>query len=208
MERCFVTDMQNRLIGKLSKGYRQRVGLAQALLGDPEALILDEPTIGLDPRQITEIRALIRSLAGQHTVILSTHILPEVSMVCDGIIIINHGRIVAQGTASELVQQVFPTARIEVRVTNASGDVAGALRAVPGVVAVGPLASRDGSGGFVVESERGRDVRGDLVRLVTGKNWALQELDQVGISLEEVFIRVVAGEQVAPDVVAAEEEAR
>ncbi|HWO06883.1 MAG TPA: ATP-binding cassette domain-containing protein [Methylomirabilota bacterium] len=208
MERCFITDMQNRLIGKLSKGYRQRVGLAQALLGDPEVLILDEPTIGLDPRQIAEIRALIRSLAGQHTVILSTHILPEVSMVCDGIVIINHGRIVAQGTESELVQQVFPTARIEVRVTNASGDVGGALRAVPGVVAVEPLAARDGSVGFVVESERDRDVRGDLVRLVTGKNWALQELHQVGMSLEEVFIRVVAGEQVAPDVVAAEEEAR
>ena len=208
MERCFITDMQNRLIGKLSKGYRQRVGLAQALLGDPEVLILDEPTIGLDPRQIAEIRALIRSLAAQHTVILSTHILPEVSMVCDGIVIINHGRIVAQGTESELVQQVFPTARIEVRVTNASGDVGGALRAVPGVVAVEPLAARDGSVGFVVESERDRDVRGDLVRLVTGKNWALQELHQVGMSLEEVFIRVVAGEQVAPDVVAAEEEAR
>jgi ABC-2 type transport system ATP-binding protein len=208
MERCFITEMQNRLIGKLSKGYRQRVGLAQALLGDPEVLILDEPTIGLDPKQISEIRALIRSLAGQHTVILSTHILPEVSMVCDGIVIINHGRIVAQGTESELVQQVFPTARIEVRVTNASGDVGGALRAVPGVVAVEPLAARDGSVGFVVESERDRDVRGDLVRLVTGKNWALQELHQVGMSLEEVFIRVVAGEQVAPDVVAAEEEAR
>jgi ABC-2 type transport system ATP-binding protein len=208
MERCFVTDMQNRLIGKLSKGYRQRVGLAQALLGDPEVLILDEPTIGLDPKQISEIRALIRSLAGQHTVILSTHILPEVSMVCDGIVIINHGRIVAQGTESELVQQVFPTARIEVRVANASGDVAGALRAVPGVVAVEPLAARDGGVGFVVESERDRDVRADLVRLVTGKNWALQELHQVGMSLEEVFIRVVAGEQVAPDVVAAEEEAR
>ena len=208
MERCFITDMQNRLIGKLSKGYRQRVGLAQALLGDPEVLILDEPTIGLDPRQIAEIRALIRSLAGQHTVILSTHILPEVSMVCDGIVIINHGRIVAQGTESELVQQVFPTSRIEVRVTNASGDVGGALRAVPGVVAVEPLAARDGSVGFVVESERDRDVRSDLVRLVTGKNWTLQELHQVGMSLEEVFIRVVAGEQVAPDVVAAEEEAR
>ena len=207
MERCFITDMQNRLIGKLSKGYRQRVGLAQALLGDPEVLILDEPTIGLDPKQIVGIRQLIKSLAGAHTVILSTHILPEVSMVCDGIVIINHGRIVAQGTESELVQQVFPTARIEVRVTNASGDVGGALRAVPGVVAVEPLAARDGSVGFVVESERDRDVRGDLVRLVTGKNWSLQELHQVGMSLEEVFIRVVAGEQVAPDVVAAEEEA-
>ena len=208
MERCFITDMQNRLIGKLSKGYRQRVGLAQALLGDPEVLILDEPTIGLDPRQIAEIRALIRSLAGQHTVILSTHILPEVSMVCDGIIIINHGRIVAQGTESELVQQVFPTARVEVRVARASGDVAAALREVPGVVAVEPLASRDGVAGFVIESEHGRDVRGELVRLVTGRGWELQELHQVGMSLEEVFIRVVAGEQAAPDAVVLEEEAR
>jgi len=105
MARCFITDMQRRLISKLSKGYRQRVGLAQALLGDPEVLILDEPTIGLDPQQIAEIRALIRSLAGQHTVILSTHILPEVSMVCDGVVIINRGRVVAQGTQAQLVQQ-------------------------------------------------------------------------------------------------------
>jgi ABC-2 type transport system ATP-binding protein len=200
MDRCFVTDMQHRLIGKLSKGYRQRVGLAQALLGDPEVLILDEPTIGLDPAQIAQIRSLIRSLAGQHTVILSTHILPEVSMVCDGVIIINHGRVVAQGTESDLVQQVFPTARVEVRVGGVSADAAAAaLRAVPGVRAVEPLAARDGAVGFMVESEHGRDVRGDLVRLVTGKGWALQELHQVGMSLEEVFIRVVAGEQAAPE---------
>src|SRR5436190_6254328 len=150
MERCAISDMQHRLIGKLSKGYRQRVGLAQALLGDPEVLILDEPTIGLDPRQIADIRALIKSLGGQHTVILSTHILPEVSMVCDGIIIINRGRIVARGTESELVGQVFPTARVEVRVTGATGDVAQALRSVPAVVSVSPLPSRDGAVGFIV----------------------------------------------------------
>ena len=208
MDRCFITDMQNRLIGKLSKGYRQRVGLAQALLGDPEVLILDEPTIGLDPKQITEIRSLIRSLAGQHTVILSTHILPEVSMVCDGVIIINRGRIVAQGTESDLVQQAFPTARIEVRMAGAAGDVAGSLRALPGVVGVEPLASRDGAVGFLVESARDRDVRPALVRLITGNGWALQELHQVGMSLEEVFIRVVAGEQDPQEVVAVEEEAR
>ena len=205
MERCFITDMQNRLIGKLSKGYRQRVGLAQALLGDPEVLILDEPTIGLDPRQIAEIRSLIRSLAGQHTVILSTHILPEVSMVCDGVIIINRGRIVAQGTESDLVRQAFPSARIEVRVGGATGDVAGALRAVPGVVSIEPLASRDGAVGFLVEAARDRDVRPDLVRLIIGKGWALQELHQVGMSLEEVFIRVVAGEQDSVEVMATEE---
>ena len=198
MDRCFVSEMQRRLIGKLSKGYRQRVGIAQALLGDPEVLILDEPTIGLDPKQIAEIRALIRSLAGQHTVILSTHILPEVSMVCDGVIIINRGRIVARGTESELVAQVFPTARIELRVRAAQGDVAEALRAVPGVLAVEPLQSRDGSAAFVVESARGRDVSGELVKLVTSRGWELRELRQVGMSLEDVFLRVVAGEE-APE---------
>jgi len=210
MERCFIGDMQNRLIGKLSKGYRQRVGLAQALLGDPEVLILDEPTIGLDPRQIAEIRSLIRSLAGQHTVILSTHILPEVSMVCDGVIIINHGRIVAQGTESELVQQAFPSARIELRVAGADGDVAGAVAAIPGVLGVQPLATRDGGVGMLVEAARDRDVRPDLVRLVAGRGWTLQELHQVGMSLEEVFIRAVAGEQEPhePLPAAAEEEAR
>ncbi len=198
MERCFINDMQHRLVGKLSKGYRQRVGLAQALLGDPEVLILDEPTIGLDPRQIAEIRALIKSLAGQHTVILSTHILPEVSMVCDGVIIINRGRIVAQGTEAELVSQVFPTARVELRVAGAAGDAESDLRRVAGVVAVAPLPARDGSHGFLVESARDRDVRGDLVQLVASRGWRLQELHQVGMSLEEVFIRVVAGEE-APD---------
>jgi gliding motility-associated transport system ATP-binding protein len=198
MDRCFITDMQHRLIGKLSKGYRQRVGLAQALLGDPEVLILDEPTIGLDPRQIAEIRALIKSLGGQHTVILSTHILPEVSMVCDGIIIIHRGRIIAQGTQAELVQQVFPAARVEVQVVGPAQDVQAALRTLPGVTGVEALPSRDGVSRFVIESPRERDVRGELVRLVAARGWGLLELHQIGLSLEEVFIRVVAGEEHAP----------
>ena len=108
MERCLVNDVQHRLIGRLSKGYRQRVGLAQAIVSDPHVLILDEPTIGLDPKQIIEIRALIKSFAGEHTVILSTHILPEVSMVCSGVVIINKGTIVAQGPIDTLVEQFFP----------------------------------------------------------------------------------------------------
>src|SRR5215831_853253 len=194
MDRCFIRDMQHRLIGKLSKGYRQRVGLAQALLGDPEVLILDEPTIGLDPRQIAEIRALIRSLAGEHTVILSTHILPEVSMVCDGVVIINRGRIVAQGTQSELVEQFFPAARIEVEIGGPSEAVAAALRAVPGVTGVEPMPNRDGAA-FLVESPRDQDVRSEVVQLVTARGWKLLELHQSGLSLEEVFIRVVAGEE-------------
>jgi ABC-2 type transport system ATP-binding protein len=204
MDRCFITDMQHRLIGTLSKGYRQRVGLAQALLGDPEVLILDEPTIGLDPKQIAEIRALIRSLAGQHTVILSTHILPEVSMVCDGVVIINRGRIVAQGTESELVEQVFPTARVELQVAGPIGDVLAALRALPMITRVEPVQSRDGATAFLVESPRGLDVRPELVRLASESRWALQELHQVGMSLEEVFIRVVAGEDVEDTAAGAE----
>src|SRR3990167_5897585 len=132
MERCLITDVQNRLIGKLSKGYRQRVGLAQAIVSDPEVLILDEPTIGLDPRQITEIRSLIKSLAGKHTVILSTHILPEVSMVCTGVVIINKGSIVAQGPIDTLVQQFFPTARLEVEIVGPPPAGRGMIRAIPG----------------------------------------------------------------------------
>src|SRR6266568_3553745 len=112
MDRCFVTDMQHRLIGKLSKGYRQRVGLAQALLGDPEVLILDEPTIGLDPRQIAEIRALIKSLGGQHTVILSTHILPEVAMTCQKVLVLNGGRLVDFDTLDGLIAKHLPGRRV------------------------------------------------------------------------------------------------
>jgi len=194
MERCYVAEVQHRLIGKLSKGYRQRVGLAQALLGDPQVLILDEPTIGLDPRQITEIRHLIRGLRGSHTVILSTHILPEVSMVCDAVVIIHRGRIVAQGTEAELVAQVFPRARVAVQVQGPAAVVGAALRGLPGVSAVEPREAADGVAAFLVESPRECDVRRDLVRLVTERGWPLLELHQVGMSLEEVFIRVVAGE--------------
>ena len=193
MERCFITDMQHRLIGKLSKGYRQRVGLAQALLGDPEVLILDEPTIGLDPAQIAQIRSLIRSLAGQHTVILSTHILPEVSMVCDGVIIINRGQVVAQGTESELVQQVFPTARVEVRVSGASGDVGAALRAVPGVRTV-EVAPGGETVHAVVGADVDRDLREDLAAAIVSRGWGLRELRPRTLTLEEIFLALVATE--------------
>src|SRR6266849_3668806 len=154
MDRCFVTDMQHRLIGKLSKGYRQRVGLAQALLGDPEVLILDEPTIGLDPRQIAEIRALIKSLAGQHTVILSTHILPEVSMLCQGVIIINKGAVVAQGPIDRLVEQVFPRARVQLQLAAPPDAVPAEIRRIPGVLSVERQAMSDGVGTYVVEAAR------------------------------------------------------
>jgi ABC-2 type transport system ATP-binding protein len=198
MDRCLITDVQNRLIGNLSKGYRQRVGLAQAIVSDPHVLILDEPTIGLDPRQITEIRALIKSLAGEHTVILSTHILPEVSMVCNGVIIINQGRIVAQGRIDSLVEQFFPTSRVQVEVAGPPALVRDAIQKIPGVLVVQDLAVSNGVGTYVVESARGRDVRGEIFQLVAQQTWELRELRRVGMTLEEVFIRIVAGEEAAP----------
>jgi len=195
MDRCLISDVQHRLIGKLSKGYRQRVGLAQAIVSDPAVLILDEPTIGLDPRQIAEIRALIRSLAGEHTVILSTHILPEVSMVCDSVVIINKGSIVAQGRIDTLVDEFFPTARVEVEIAGPPEAVRGGLRGVPGVLQVTPQLARDGAGRYVVESARGRDVRAEIFQLAAQQKWELRELRRVGMTLEEVFIRIVAGEE-------------
>src|SRR5512145_3896 len=195
MDRCMVSDVQNRLIGKLSKGYRQRVGLAQAIVSDPEVLILDEPTIGLDPKQITEIRSLIKSLAGQHTVILSTHILPEVSMVCSAVIIINKGAIVAQGPIDTLVEQFFPTARVEIEVVAPPAAVQEALRGLAGVRDVAMLSTTDGAARWLVESSRGLDLRGDIFRMAAGQKWELLELKRVGMTLEEVFMRVVAGEE-------------
>jgi ABC-2 type transport system ATP-binding protein len=196
LERCLIVDVQHRLIGKLSKGYRQRVGLAQAIVSDPHVLILDEPTIGLDPQQITEIRALIKSLAGEHTVILSTHILPEVSMVCSSVVIINKGSIVAQGPIDSLVEQFFPTARVEVEIpTQPAAAVRETLRGIPGVVSVSERLGPDGAGRYVVESSRGRDVRGEIFQVAAAQKWELRELRRVGMTLEEVFIRVVAGEE-------------
>ena len=202
MERCLVTDVQNRLIGKLSKGYRQRVGLAQAIINDPDVLILDEPTIGLDPKQITEIRALIKSFAGRHTVILSTHILPEVSMVCGGVVIINKGSIVAQGPIDTLVEQFFPTSRVEVEIVGPAAAVQEGMRRIDGVVSVQALTTTNGAGRYLIESGRGRDVRGEIFQLAAQQRWGLLELRRVGTTLEEVFIRVVAGEQAGEEAAA------
>jgi ABC-2 type transport system ATP-binding protein len=195
MERCQIADRRNWLIRNLSKGYRQRVGLAQAIVNDPAVLILDEPTIGLDPQQIAEIRALIKALAGDHTVILSTHILPEVSMVCSGVIIINRGSIVAQGPIDSLVEQFFPTSRVHVEVDGPREVVRERLASIPGVTAVHDGVGVPGEAVFVVESPRGRDVRSEVFQLAAQQKWGLRELRRVGMTLEEVFMRVVAGEE-------------
>jgi ABC-2 type transport system ATP-binding protein len=201
MERCLIADVQHRSIGKLSKGYRQRVGLAQALVSDPEVLILDEPTLGLDPKQITEIRSLIKSLAGQHTVILSTHILPEVSMVCSRVLIIHQGQIVAGDTPENLTARLSQSARIQVHVEGPAEAVAAEIRRLPGVRSVEQKVVGDGTGTFVVESARDRDVRRDLSRALVGKGWGLLELRPLGMTLEEIFLRLVTEEVPASEAV-------
>jgi ABC-2 type transport system ATP-binding protein len=188
IEKCRVGDVRDKLIAKLSKGYRQRVGLAQAILHNPDVLILDEPTAGLDPKQIIETRELIRSLAGSHTVILSTHILPEVSMTCGRVVIINKGRVVAEDTPENLTRRLKGAGTIRVEARGDAASVLEVLRAVPGVLAAHPRGGHDGAVIVDIEAEAGRDVRGELAWAVVTKGHALLGLQQMGMSLEEIFL--------------------
>jgi ABC-2 type transport system ATP-binding protein len=189
MQKTFVKDMANRHCSKLSKGYRQRVGIAQALIHDPEVLILDEPTAGLDPKQIMETRDLIRALAGNHTIILSTHILPEVSQTCQRVVIINRGRVVAIDTPANLTKQVHGGLNLYVQVEAAGADVPAALSAVPGVTKV-VLSDQDGTQGFEVEAEKDRDIRRDVAKAIVERGWGLLELRPMRLSLEETFLQL------------------
>ena len=190
MERTRIADMARRHCGKLSKGYRQRVGLAQALLHNPEVLILDEPTAGLDPKQIIETRKLIKELGGDHTVILSTHILPEVSQTCNRIVIINKGRVVAVDSPDNLTSRLRGTETMLLQVDAAGADAAGVLNAVAGVSQVRVAENRDGVTSLEVESETGRDVRRELAATVVGRGWGLLELRPMRMSLEEIFLHL------------------
>ena len=195
MERCALADVANQLAGTLSKGYRQRVGLAQALVNDPEVLILDEPTIGLDPQQIVEIRRLIKGLAGQRTIILSTHILPEVSMTCDRVMIINRGRIVAVDTPQNLTTRVQKSANVLVQVEGPGEQVMAEIGRLAGVQRVSPRGEAvDGRRTYLVESERDRDVRQALAAALVGRGWGLYELRPADLSLEEIFLHLVTDE--------------
>ncbi len=194
MERTRVVDMADRHCGKLSKGYKQRVGLAQAILHNPEVLILDEPTAGLDPKQIIQTRALIKELAGDHTIILSTHILPEVSQTCQRVVIINKGHVVAVDTPDNLTAKVSGSATMYVQVDGAGDAGAHALETVPGVTRVTVADSRATVMGFEVESETGRDVRRELAALVVGRGWGLLELRPNRLSLEDVFLQLTTQE--------------
>jgi ABC-2 type transport system ATP-binding protein len=190
VEKCRVGDVRTTLIGKLSKGYRQRVGLAQAILHNPDVLILDEPTAGLDPKQIIETRELIRGLGGEHTIILSTHILPEVSMTCGRVVIINQGRVVAEDSPDNLTRRLkgAGTLRIEVRGNEAA--ILETARAVPGVLAAHARGGHDGVVVVDVEAEAGADVRSDLAAAVVGAGHGLLGLQQMGMSLEEIFLHL------------------
>jgi ABC-2 type transport system ATP-binding protein len=190
IEKCRVGDVRDKLIAKLSKGYRQRVGLAQAILHNPDVLILDEPTAGLDPKQIIETRELIRSLAGDHTVILSTHILPEVSMTCGRVVIINKGRVVAEDTPDNLTRRLKGAGTIRVEARGEASSVLEVLRAVPGVLAAHPRGGHDGAVIVDVEAEAGKDVRAELAWAVVTKGHALLGLQQMGMSLEEIFLHL------------------
>jgi len=197
MERTRVSDMADRLCSKLSKGYRQRVGLAQAIIHNPDVLILDEPTAGLDPKQIIETRQLIKELAGDHTIVLSTHILPEVSQTCQRVIIINKGHVVAVDTPDNLTARLRGSETMYVQVDATGADVSGVLSRVVGVTRVVESDRRDGWAGYEVESERGHDVRRDLARTVVTNGWGLLELRPMRMSLEEVFLSLTTDEPAA-----------
>jgi ABC-2 type transport system ATP-binding protein len=199
IDKCRVGDVRKTLIGRLSKGYRQRVGLAQAILHNPDVLILDEPTAGLDPKQIIETRELIKGLGGEHTIILSTHILPEVSMTCGRVVIINKGRVVAEDTPDNLTHRLRGAGALRLVVRGDGASCQEVVGRVQGVTSVQP--KPDGGGAaFEIETEAGRDVRADVARAVVQRGFDLLELHAVGMSLEEIFLHLTtsdAGEEAA-----------
>src|SRR3990172_4813950 len=194
---CGIAEVRNRLIGKLSKGYRQRVGIAQALLSDPEVLILDEPTIGLDPKQIIEIRSLIKGLGGRRTVILSTHILPEVSMTCQRVIIINEGRLVAVDTPQNLTAQLQRSQQFIVRIGGPEKEVLSEVGKINSVSRVAVKESEsNGINSYLVEFKKDSDGGKDIPPVIVRKNWALYEMRPIGMSLEDIFIKLVTEEKI------------
>ena len=198
MQKTRIDDVAHRPCGKLSKGYRQRVGLAQALMHNPEVLILDEPTAGLDPKQIIETRELIKALAGDHTIILSTHILPEVSQTCQRVVIINRGKVVAVDTPDNLTSRLRGSETMYLQVDAQGAEVAPVLQRVPGVTRVAVADTKHQIVGYEVDSEAGRDVRRELAAAVVGRGWGLLEMRPMRMSLEEIFLHVTTEEAAAP----------
>lgn len=189
-EKTAVTEVLDRPIGKLSKGYRQRVGIAQAIIHNPDVLILDEPTAGLDPKQIIETRELIRNLAGQHTVILSTHILPEVSKTCQRVVVINQGKVVAAGAPEELNKRLQGFETVLVSVAGPAAEIMDRLQRVLGVNLVEPRDAADGQMTFEIQADKGHDVRAEVARAIVESQWKLFELKTSGMSLEDIFLKL------------------
>jgi len=197
MRKTWVADMANRHCVKLSKGYKQRVGLAQAIIHNPEVLVLDEPTAGLDPKQIIETRQLIRELGGSHTIVLSTHILPEVSQTCQRVVIISKGRVVAVDTPDNLTARLAGSQTMFLQVAGPDADVQTTLSMLPGVTRVAATVGRDGTLDVEVDGEAGRDIRRDLAAAVVGRGWGLLELRPMRLSLEDIFLSLTTEDQEA-----------
>jgi ABC-2 type transport system ATP-binding protein len=198
MKKTWITDMANRHCGKLSKGYKQRVGLAQALIHEPEVLVLDEPTAGLDPKQIIETRQLIRELAGSHTIVLSTHILPEVAQTCQKVVIINKGKVVATDTPLALTERLHGAATMFVQAQGPADEVQRALQGLTGVVRVGIADRRDDIGSFDVDTEKGVDVRREVASVIVRNGWGLLELRPTRVNLEDIFLSLTTEEADSP----------
>ena len=196
---CRLGDYRRSIIGKLSKGFRQRVGIAQAILHEPEVLVLDEPTIGIDPIQVVETRSLIQDVGKEHTVILSSHILPEVSMVCQRVVIIHEGQIVAEDSPKNLAERLQGAERLQVEIRGPEEQVTNALRRIRGVVDVSVSASggqdEDARSTYFVEANKGLDLRGTISRLVVSNGWNLLTIQLVSMSLEEIFLKLTTNEE-------------
>lgn len=194
-----LTDVYGRIIRNLSKGYRQRVGLAQALIGNPDILILDEPTVGLDPKQIIEIRETIRSLGQNHTVILSSHILPEVQAVCDRILVIHHGKIVADGTSAELSERMEGAEQLDMTIEGEPAGVLSTLRAVPGI-AEAVVTREDGKKSiYRITAEPDADIRHSVFDALSQNHMPILSMQQVELSLEDIFLELTETEAVEPE---------
>src|SRR5687768_4103459 len=196
MAKTHIVDMAKRHCSKLSKGYKQRVGLAQALIHEPEVLILDEPTAGLDPKQIIETRQLIRQLAGSHTIVLSTHILPEVAQTCQKVVIINKGKVVAIDTPDALTERLHGAQTLFVQADGPAEDIHRSLQALPGVLNVSMVDSP--AGRFHVDSEKGADIRRHVAAAIVRGGWGLLELRPMRMSLEEIFLSLTTEETTEP----------
>ena len=196
MGRTNISDMANRHCGNLSKGYRQRVGLAQAILHNPDVLILDEPTAGLDPKQIIETRELIKELAGDHTIILSTHILPEVAQTCEQVVIINKGRVVAEDTPANLTGRLHGSETLRLQVDTGTTDPTPIMSAIPGVVQIHVSdATPNNDRSIEIQAAEGADIRREAANTVVTNGWGLLEMRPVRLSLEEIFLQLTTTEE-------------